>query len=189
MNQTKWIVSLICLSFYSQIGLAEKFKTVSHKSWTKQYDKLYRKYTKRYFGPHIDWKWFKAQGIAESRLKAKAKSKAGAMGLMQIMPRTYAEIKSKNPFLKSIHTPKWNIAAALYYNKKLFKRWNYDFLMEDRLSFTFASYNAGYWGVKKAFNKASKKKGEIFFWDEVEDYVPRETRHYVKKIMRLMAKD
>jgi membrane-bound lytic murein transglycosylase F len=189
MFKAQWIVLFVGLLLYSQTAFSEVFKTVSHRTWTNQYDDLYRKYSKRYFGPQIDWKWFKAQGIAESRLKVRAKSRVGAIGLMQIMPKTYAEIKSKNPFLKSIHTPKWNIAAALYYDKKLFKRWDYGFSIEERLSFTFASYNAGYWGIKKAFNKANAKIGEIDFWDEVKLYAPKETRHYVKKIMRLMEKD
>jgi len=164
------------------------FKNIHHKHWTDKYDGLYRKYSKRYFGPNIDWRWFKAQGIAESGLQVKAKSKVGALGLMQIMPKTYAEIKSKNTLLKSIHTPKWNIMAALYYDKKLYQRWDYGFPFEDRLSFTFASYNAGYRNVKKAFNKAKLKVGEVDFWDEVKIYAPKETQNYVQKIVKLMVK-
>ena len=54
------------------------------------YDRLFRKYTKHYFGPHFDWRWFKAQGIAESGLRPNAHSSAGAKGIMQILPATAA---------------------------------------------------------------------------------------------------
>ena len=108
---------------------------------------------------------------------------------MQIMPRTYTEIKKKNPYLRDIRSPKWNIAAALYYNRKLYKRWNKNLSKEERLNFTFASYNAGYTGVKRAFNKAKSKHGEVDFWEEAAVYAPKETRNYVKKIRRLMSKE
>ncbi|BBO84110.1 hypothetical protein DSCO28_46760 [Desulfosarcina ovata subsp. sediminis] len=48
-------------------------------------------------GPAFDWRHFKAQAVAESRLQAAAKSRVGAVGLMQIMPRTFAEIRRKQP--------------------------------------------------------------------------------------------
>ena len=38
-----------------------------------KYDKYFSKYSKRYFSPAFDWHYFKAQAIAESRLKASAK--------------------------------------------------------------------------------------------------------------------
>ena len=50
-----------------------------------KYDKYFSKYSKRYFGPNFDWFYFKAQAIAESRLKANAKSRVGALGVMQII--------------------------------------------------------------------------------------------------------
>ena len=65
-----------------------------------KYDKYFSKYSKRYFGPAFDWHYFKAQAIAESRLKATAKSKVGALGVMQIMPKTFEEIARKNPTVK-----------------------------------------------------------------------------------------
>ena len=38
------------------------------------YDDHFRKYTKRFFGIGWDWRLFKAQGMAESNLEAKARS-------------------------------------------------------------------------------------------------------------------
>jgi len=57
-----------------------------------QYDATFAKYSKQYFGPWFDWRWFKAQGFAESRLDLRARSWVGDRGLMQLMPTTYHEI-------------------------------------------------------------------------------------------------
>src|SRR5215208_5697276 len=78
-------------------------------SATEKYDETFRKYTKRYFGPAFDWRLFKAQAIAESNLKVAARSPMGARGIMQLMPTTFSEIRSKNPEItgKWDH-PEWN---------------------------------------------------------------------------------
>ena len=57
---------------------------------------------------------------------------------------------------------------------------------EERLSFSFASYNAGLGTVLKAFKKASKQHGDVKQWEQVEKYAPGETRFYVKRINNLM---
>ena len=92
------------------------------KSWSTKYDTHFRKYAKRYFGPNVDWRWFKAQGIAESALQHKARSAVGAKGVMQIMPATFAEIRKKNPQFVNINEPRWNIAAGIYYDRYLYKK-------------------------------------------------------------------
>src|SRR5919201_1404990 len=51
-----------------------------------RYDGVFRKYTKRYFGAGFDWRYFKAQGMAESQLNPTARSWVGARGIMQLMP-------------------------------------------------------------------------------------------------------
>ena len=89
-----------------------------------KYDKYFSKYSKRYFGASFDWKYFKAQAIAESNLKSDAKSHVGAEGVMQIMPRTFKEIKYKNPSIKGNRKqPRWNIAAGIYYDRYIWKTW------------------------------------------------------------------
>ena len=61
-----------------------------------RFDHHFSKYSKRYFGPAFDWRYFKAQAVAESRLEENATSVAGAVGIMQVMPQTFKEIRQNN---------------------------------------------------------------------------------------------
>ena len=170
---------------------AMKDPPVNDKHWSTKYDNTFRKYAKHYFGPAFDWHWFKAQAIAESNLRPNAKSRTGARGIMQILPSTFREIKSKNPHFADIITPRWNIAAGIYYDRQMYKLWGKekkDLPTQERLAFMLGSYNAGFGGVRKAYRKASKKQPDIKKWEQVSPYAPRETRGYVKRIRGLMKK-
>ncbi len=182
----RWFVVLV---FLPGLALAGVIKHVKHDYWTDDFDGYFRKYTKYYFGPHIDWHWFKAQGIAESGLNPKANSPAGALGIMQIMPETYAEIKEKNPHFTQIEEPRWNIAAGIYYNRMLYRKWKKGLPTEQRLAFALASYNAGYGNVNKAFRRAQKQLTEVKEWEQVAPFAPRETRRYIRRIKELMTVD
>lgn len=182
-----WIILILLPA----IVLASSHKHVKHKHWTSKFDRHFKKNTKHYFGPGVDWHWFKAQGIAESGLNPKAKSAVGAIGIMQIMPSTYKEILLKKPILGKIEEPRWNIAAAIYYNRQLYKRWKKkDISVDERMNFTFASYNAGFNRVLKARKKLRNKKNEapeaINNWDKVSPFTPPETRQYIRRIDKLM---
>lgn len=180
----KWLALL----FLPAIAFAAAHKHVKHEHWPSKYDHHFKKYTKHYFGPHVDWHWFKAQGIAESGLKPKARSAVGAKGVMQIMPSTYKEILAKNPYFAGIEDPKWNIAAGIFYDRMLYRKWKKKQIpTSERLTFAFASYNAGFGGVLKARKKARKVYGEeVKVWKKVAKFAPSETRGYVKRINKLM---
>ncbi|BAO45658.1 transglycosylase SLT domain-containing protein [Thiolapillus brandeum] len=166
----------------------EGFKHVDHKHWTDKYDPYFRKNSKHYFGPLVDWRWFKAQGIAESGLNPKARSRVGAVGVMQIMPKTFEYIRKKNASLKSLEAPKWNIAAGIYYDRYLYEKWDFlDASAQQRLLFAFGSYNAGFRRVRQAYNKSLKQHEVVNEWEMVEGFVPGATRHYVKRIRKLMS--
>ncbi len=185
--QRAWLWLLLAL--LPALALAGVHKHVEHKHWSNDYDKLFRKYTKHYFGPHFVWHWFKAQAIAESGLNPKAKSSAGAKGIMQILPTTYEDIRKKNPFIADITEPRWNIAAGIFYDRQLYRKWKKKKQVhtQDRLLFAFGSYNAGYGNVLKAFKRAHKKHGDdLREWSQVAPFAPGETRHYVKRIGSLM---
>ncbi|MCU7833850.1 MAG: transglycosylase SLT domain-containing protein [gamma proteobacterium symbiont of Taylorina sp.] len=174
------------------IAMANVYKHVEHKHWSKKYDRHFRKNTKHYFGVGFDWHWFKAQGIAESGLNPNAKSAVGAIGIMQIMPETYNEILKQKKNLGEINNPRWNIAAAIFYNRQLYKRWEKrNITPKERLKFTFASYNAGFTRILKARNKAKKAHPDnleaISRWKNIASYAPPATRHYVRRINDLVA--
>ena len=66
-------VSSFLVSFYST-AFTQELPNVDSRKWTRKYDGHFRKYTKHFFGVGFDWKWFKAQAIAESNLKMKLKA-------------------------------------------------------------------------------------------------------------------
>ncbi|MCO7226415.1 transglycosylase SLT domain-containing protein [Pleionea sp. CnH1-48] len=169
---------------------AESFK--KYKKHTR-YDAYFKKYTKRYFGPTFDWQVFKAQAIAESNLNPDAKSPVGAQGLMQIMPRTYDEIKRKNKMIQGhARDARWSVAAGLWYNKKLYEFWQKGRGTTERLRFTFGSYNAGKGNMLKAQRKAIEKGLNPRIWTSIESVLnevtgrhSKETIGYVRKIEKI----
>lgn len=155
--------------------------------WDNRYDHQYKKHAKHYFGVLFDWRWFKAQGIAESGLSQNARSSKGALGLMQILPTTFTEVYQDPALLPGITEPRWNIAAGIAYDRYLYQRWSQNVPRSERLAFTFASYNAGFTRVKNAQNQVKVNDLEAVEWIQTSGYVPDQTRRYVRKIFNLMA--
>lgn len=156
---------------------------------TTRYDTWFRKYSKRYFGPTFDWRHFKAQAMAESNLVPNAKSSAGARGLMQLMPSTYATIASAHENYGAINDPQFNIAAGIQHDRDLWTLWNSHVTDEDQLDFMFGSYNAGEMTIVRARAAAKKKQLDPERWTSVETVAPtvprwrwRETLGYVTTI-------
>ncbi len=178
------LLALSLLALSNQNVFASFLDHPVHSSkWTNKYDRHFKKYSKRYFGPLFDWHWFKAQAIAESGLSHDAKSHVGASGLMQIMPATFAEISKKNPQFSKLELPKWNIAAGIYYDRVLYRKFKKT-AAQDKLYMTFASYNAGYGRI---LNAAKRTASDEKNWDEIRVYLPKETRGYVNRIRQLMG--
>lgn len=158
-----------------------------------RFDPYFVKYTKRFFGPAFDWRHFKAQAVAESRLKPEARSRVGAAGLMQIMPRTFKEISRKNPAIKGTRThPRWNIAAGIYYDRMLWKFWKSRRPFQDRLAFMLGSYNAGKGNILKAQKIATKQGLDPNLWASIQSTLSkitgkrsRETLGYVQKVHKI----
>ena len=154
-----------------------------------RYDDDFRKYSKRWFGAAFDWRWFKAQGMAESNLDSAARSYVGARGLMQLMPVTFREIASKNPELERIDDPVMNIAAGIAYDRRLWLQWESDSIDADRARFMFASYNAGRGTLRNAQKMAREQRLDPRLWPNIETIAPKvprwrhaETLGYVRKI-------
>lgn len=102
--------------------------------------------------------------VVESGFNSRARSKRGAMGLMQLMPATANRFGVSNPF-----DPKENIHAGARYLKFLIDRFGQD------LRLALAAYNAGEDAV-------DRNGGQIPPFTETMAYVPR-----VLKIYRMLA--
>jgi membrane-bound lytic murein transglycosylase F len=177
-----WII--VCLVAWSAPALAAKPPT-------DRYDDTFRKYSKRYFGPGFDWRIFKAQAMAESNLNPSARSHVGARGLMQLMPKTYREIQTKNREFGVITDTEWNIAAGIYYDRQLWQQWEPDTASDQRHRFVLGSYNAGRGTVLRARKLAHGDQLDPAHWTSIETVAPKvprwrhgETIGYVKKIER-----
>lgn len=158
---------------------------------TERYDDTFRKYSKRYFGPVFDWRLFKAQAMAESNLQMTAKSWAGARGIMQLMPTTFHEIRSKNPEITGRwDRPEWNIAAGIAYSRQLWDAWTNDSVVEHLREFMLASYNAGRVTLLRAQQVAKNRSLDPTQWPSIETVAPSvprwrydETLSYLGRIL------
>ncbi|MFN8005843.1 MAG: transglycosylase SLT domain-containing protein [Terriglobia bacterium] len=176
--------ALLCL-----LILLVPSRGLAQKGIPSTYDEIFRKYSKQYFGVGFDWKVFKAQAMTESNLNPAAKSWVGAKGLMQLMPATFQEVQSKNPEIGEIDDPRWNIAAGIYYDRKLWNAWTEHESIKDRLSFVLGSYNAGRGTILKAQDKTEQEGLNSKNWTNVELVAPKvprwryeETLNYVRRI-------
>ena len=81
-----------------------------------------------------------AQGYQESKLDQSVRSKVGAIGVMQVMPKTGKEMK-----VGDIRKIEPNIHAGIKYIRWMIDHFYQDANMSalDKALFSFASYNAG----------------------------------------------
>lgn len=179
-----------------EISLPPKFVYRPVDKFSDKYDLHFRKYSKRYFGPTMDYRWFKSQSMAESNLDPLAQSPVGAKGIMQIMDPTYAEIQQKNSeIVGDVYDPRWNIHAGIYYNRTLYKQWTSPRPELDRLALMFASYNAGLGNILKSQKECNRVGYQgCNLWNNIKIFGPvintwkeEETIHYVTKIHRFMG--
>jgi len=134
------------------------------------------------------WQLLKSQCWQESRLKPRAVSSAGAMGLCQFMPATWSDLKRNSLDLKTPWNPESSIRACGVYMGKLYRGWPAKRSSRDRYKLALASYNAGLGNLVKAQELSG---GKISYADIVE-FLPKvtgfhsqETTTYVKNIFYL----
>ncbi|MGH8541256.1 MAG: transglycosylase SLT domain-containing protein [Stenotrophobium sp.] len=167
----------------SSASETDESETADNDQWADTYDNHFRKYTKRYFSADYDWRWFKAQAIVESTLNPRARSSSGAVGLMQIKPKTFRDIRKEHPEIRNLHSPRWNIAAGICYVRRLYDKSDLKILPDrPRLFLAFASYNVGYTRMLKVMRRTPpESKG----WHDTLSHSPLEARDYVKRIIEV----
>jgi len=144
---------------------------------------LFQKYGDRYgFDPLM----LAAQGYQESQLNQNAKSHVGAIGVMQVMPATGAELK-----VGDIRVTEHNIHAGTKYMDQLMSRYfkEAQFSPANRSLFAFASYNAGPGNIAKMRKEAGKRGLDPDKWfNNVEivtaEKIGLETTTYVRNIYK-----
>ena len=113
----------------------------------------------------------------ESKFRVDAKSRSGALGLMQLMPDTAAilannmgvEIRNRDEF----YAPIINIMLGSRYVKEMLDTW------KNNKIYCLASYNGGPNNVEKWMDK-NKVTDEDFFYESIPI---DETKNYVKKVL------
>lgn len=146
---------------------------------------IFSKYGEQY---GVDFLMVAAQGYQESRLDQNARSSAGAVGIMQLLPSTAAD---KNVGIPDISKAENNIHAGVKYLDFIRNRYFSDPEMDtfNKTMFAFAAYNAGPARVRKLRDKAAQQGYDPNVWfDNVEllaaKEIGRETVQYVANILK-----
>lgn len=135
------------------------------------YDDSFREHARI---PVWDWRLIAAQAYQESRFDPQARSWAGAIGLMQIMPRTARELRV-DP-----HDPHESVEGACRYLSRLEEAWQASVgSQEERIKFTLASYNVGLGHVQDAVRLASKNGDDATLWENVAYWLIRKSKRAV----------
>ena len=138
------------------------------------FDKTVHDYAERY---GFDWRLIVAQMYQESRFDPDAVSRAGAHGLMQLLPTTAEQVG-----VKQRNDPVTSIRGGIRYLDYLRSRFEEEDLpLEERTWFTLAAYNAGYNRVKRAREVAERMHLNSNRWfDNVEKAMLAMSRPYRK---------
>ncbi len=129
---------------------------LDYKSYFDRYDPIIKDASRK---NGVDSYLVKAVIRAESDFDKHAVSRAGAQGLMQLMPDTAKELQVKNCF-----DPGENIHAGVRYLKRQLRNF------KDDVSLALAAYNAG--------ENAVRKYGRIPPYEETENFVARVLRYW-----------
>ncbi len=177
---------LVAIRLKKYMSRVKQIKDPTGASEWKRFEEilaLFRKYGQQYdFDPLM----LAAQGYQESQLNQKAKSRSGAIGVMQLLPSTGKELK-----VGDISITEPNIHAGAKYMDRLMTKYFPDakFTGNNRTLFAFASYNCGP-GKIAAMRKEAERRGfDPNQWlNNVEvvtaEKVGMETTTYVRNIFK-----
>jgi membrane-bound lytic murein transglycosylase MltF len=163
-------------------------KDASSEAERRKFEKvldLFRRFGDRYGFDHL---MLAAQGYQESRLDNSVRSKAGAVGIMQVLPAT---AKDPNVDIAHIEVLENNIHAAAKYMRFVMDTFFPGARMDpfNRTMFAFASYNAGPAKIARLRRQAASRGLDPDRWfGQVErvvaEKVGREPVQYVSNILK-----
>jgi len=172
------IAVAIILLFLLSVGTALFGKVMDRRTYQLKYPELIEKYAAEY---ELDPYLVAAVIHVESSNDPQAVSKSGALGLMQVMPKTGEWIADKldiSPFTEELLTePALNIRMGCWYLAFLRGRFDANFIH------MIAAYNAGHGNVERWLaDETLSRDGEL-------TTIPiEETENYVEKIQRAYEK-
>ena len=134
------------------------------------YDDFFRQFASI---PGWDWRLVAAQAFQESKFNPNARSWAGAVGVMQIMPKTARQLRI-NP-----RDPAQSIAGACRYLWTLDDDWKEIGNEDERIKFILGSYNVGTGHVQDAVRLAQKHGDDPKSWDDVGYWLVRKSQRAV----------
>ncbi|MYG40791.1 MAG: transglycosylase SLT domain-containing protein [Nitrospira sp. SB0677_bin_15] len=145
--------------------------------WRMAYPTGYMPQIRRYAASHVDPFWVAGIIREESLYNPKALSSVGAMGLMQLMPRTANRIARRLGLApmdrKDLLQGEVNVRLGVAYVRQLSRDY------QGNLIRAIAAYNAGPAAVKRWIAKFGDRDPDEF----VELISYRETRRYVKRVL------
>lgn len=129
---------------------------------------FFQKYGDQY---DVDWLLMAAQGYQESQLNQSARSRVGAIGVMQVMPATGKELN-----VGDITEVEPNIHAGIKYMRWMIDQYYGKEPMTklDKALFAFASYNAGAGRISQLRKEAAKRGLDPNAWFHNVEYVAAE---------------
>ena len=172
------ISSVIDINYTSEVGRRIKEYTVNYRKAGEQIlgrvDLFFPLFEKEIHERDLPDE-LKYIAIVESNLKPTATSQLGAAGLWQFMSSTGRMKGLKiNHAIDERRDPVKSTKAALEYLNDLYCEF-------DDWTLAIAAYNCGPGNVKKAIRRG----GSYNYWD-IRRFLPRETQHYVPRIIAAM---
>ena len=125
----------------------------------------------------LGWNWLllASQAYQESRFMPRARSWAGAAGLLQLMPPTAREFG-----VTDVYDPENNVAGAVRFLQWLTNYWEDKIPDEtERQKFILASYNTGHGHVEDARRLTAKNGGDDTVWEEVAYWLLQKSKKSV----------
>jgi membrane-bound lytic murein transglycosylase F len=129
------------------------------------FDDLFKTYANLY---GLDWRLLAAIAFQESNFLPNCSSRAGAAGLMGLMPRTAQSLGLSEDRL---YDPEQNIKTACKLLMKLGRHFTGITDKTERMRFVLGAYNAGQAHIMDAQSLAGKYGGYPYRWEEIAPYL------------------